>query len=211
MVANKTLETHKFQETHQTNDTEMKFRPALFICDIQERFRSTIFGYDQVISTANRMLKAAKILDLPVYVTTQSRAKLGETVKELDVSRAVINTDKTKFSMMTPEVAQKLPRGTPVAMVGIESHVCVLQTTLDLLKSGHPVYLLTDGISSANREEQPIALKRLARQGAIVTTSESFLFEAMGDAKIDQFRAISALIKEEKNQTRQALETLARL
>lgn len=158
---------------------------------------------------SRRLLKAASILNLPVYVTTQNRAKLGNTVPELDCSRAVVNTDKTKFSMMVSEVRQHLPKGTPVAIVGIESHVCVLQTTLDLLKEGHPVYLIADGVSSANKEEKPIALRRLAQAGATVTSSESFIFEVMGDASIDQFRKVSSLIKEEKEINQKGLETLA--
>lgn len=197
---------------NQQKDDEMnglRMRPALFICDIQERFRSTIFGYPEVVSTARRMISAAGILQLPLYVTTQSRGKLGPTVNELDVSKAVVNTDKTRFSMMVPEIAQNLQKGTPVAIVGIESHVCVLQTTLDLLKAGHPVYLLADGISSANKEEKPIALRRLAQAGATVTTSESFLFETMGDASIGQFREISSLIKNEKTENQKSLDTLA--
>lgn len=194
---------------NQDEMNALRMRPALFICDIQERFRSTIFGYNEVISTARKMVTAAGILNMPLYVTTQNRAKLGPTVSELDISKAIVNTDKTKFSMMVTEIAQKLPKGTPVAMVGIESHVCILQTTLDLLKAGHPVYLLADGISSANKEEKPIALRRLAHAGATITTSESFLFETMGDAAVDQFRQVSTLVKNDKEGTQKSLDTLA--
>ena len=111
----------------------LRLRPAIFVCDIQERFRSVIYSYPEVITTSARLLKAASFLQLPVYVTTQNRAKLGDTVAELDVSGAVANVDKTRFSMYVPGIADKLPKGTPVGIVGIESHICVLQTTIDLL------------------------------------------------------------------------------
>jgi nicotinamidase-related amidase len=71
-------------------------------------------------------------------------------------------------------------------IVGIESHICVAQTTIDLLANGHKVYVLADGVSSCNPQEVPIALDRLRKEGAVVTTSESFLFECMGDAGINE-------------------------
>lgn len=72
-------------------------------------------------------------------------------------------------------------------VVGIESHICVTQTTLDLLKEGHRVYVLADAVSSCNKEEVPIALARLRNEGAAVTTSESWLYECMGDASIPEY------------------------
>jgi isochorismate hydrolase len=67
-------------------------------------------------------------------------------------------------------------------IVGIESHICITQTTLDLLRKKHKVYVIADGVSSCNKEEIPIALARLRHEGAIVTTSESFLYELVGEA-----------------------------
>jgi nicotinamidase-related amidase len=68
------------------------------------------------------------------------------------------------------------------AIVGIESHICVTQTALDLVHQGHKVYVIADGVSSCNKEEVPIALARLRHEGVVVTTSESWLYEAVGDA-----------------------------
>jgi nicotinamidase-related amidase len=130
-----------------------------------------------------------KILNIPIYATTQNRARLGETCSELDVAEAKAHVDKTLFSMWIPEIQKHFPKDQPpreVVIVGIESHICVTQTTLDLLRAGHKVYVLSDGVSSCNPEEIPIALSRLAKEGAIVTTSESFLYECMGDAGIPE-------------------------
>lgn len=192
----------------------LALRPAIFVCDIQTAFRPAIHAYPDVIATSRRVLAAASILKLPVFVTTQNKARLGDTVEELSegISKAVVDADKMKFSMYVPEVAQALKQlgpGTPVAIVGIESHVCVLQTCLDLLKNGHPVYILADGVSSCHAPEKPIALRRMAGAGAVVTTSESFLYEVMGDAGVEGFKGVVGLVKKEREVSRKALETLA--
>ena len=77
--------------------------------------------------------------------------------------------------MCLREITTQLPFSANVAIVGIESHVCVLQTTLDLLDAGHSVYVISDGVSSANKEEIPIALARMRQAGAFISTSESFV------------------------------------
>jgi len=156
------------------------------------------------------MIKAAGILDIPIYATTQNRARLGETCTELDLSTAVEHVDKTAFSMWTPSIAKHFSSASPaeIVIVGIESHICVTQTTLDLLVNGHRVYILADGVSSCNKEEVPIALARLRQAGAVVTTSESFLYECMGDASLPEFRAIAGLVKEFSRDTKEVVSTL---
>ena len=142
------------------------------------------------------------MLKIPIYATTQSRDKLGSTCAELlpYLSSQIASTastppnviehvDKTAFSMWIPEVARHFPASAgqhEIVIVGIEAHICVTQTTLDLLANGHKVYVLADGVSSCNAEEVKIALNRLRAEGAVVTTSESFLYELMGDAGIDE-------------------------
>ncbi|KAI0166237.1 Isochorismatase hydrolase [Xylariaceae sp. FL1272] len=185
-------------------------KPAIFVCDLQEKFRSAIWSFDKVLLTSQKVLKAAKILQLPIFVTTQNGAKLGGTVPEIEglINDAVINVDKTLFSMVTPEVVAKLPDKGEVVIVGIESHICVTQTTLDLLSRGYKVYVLADGVSSCNEQEVPIALARLRSEGAVVTTSESWLYECMGDAGIAEFRDIAKLVKETSADTKTALAGL---
>ncbi|KAL2020254.1 hypothetical protein VTK56DRAFT_8578 [Thermocarpiscus australiensis] len=195
--------------------------PAVFICDIQEKFRSTIHEFDKVILTARKLLLASQTLHLPVFVTTQNRARLGDTVAELTPLLAALGTsslvkadlDKTRFSMWIPELAShphfsSSSSPAEVAIVGIESHICVTQTALDLLAAGHRVYVLADGVSSSNKEEVPVALARLRAAGAVVTTSESWLYECMGDAGIPEFRGMVKLVKETVGDTRAALQGL---
>lgn len=98
-----------------------------------------------------------------------------------------------------------------VAIVGIETHICVTQTALDLIAQGHKVYVLADGVSSCNEGERGIALRRLESEGAVVTTSEGWLYECMGDASIDEFKEIAGLVKETKEKTSEAVQALCKL
>ncbi|KIX05837.1 uncharacterized protein Z518_03810 [Rhinocladiella mackenziei CBS 650.93] len=162
----------------------------------------------------------AKILNIPIYVTTQNAARLGSTVSELTAilpkdSSAPVEVDKTAFSMMVPKLESQLPKhdSTPLSVfiVGIETHICVTQTALDLLALGHRVYIIQDGVSSCNAGERPVALARLAREGCTVITSESLLFELVADANDANFKPISTLVKETKDQTKAAVETFCKL
>jgi nicotinamidase-related amidase len=167
------------------------------------------------------VLKASQILNIPVFATTQLRAKLGETCPELgldaqDGVATKVHADKSAFSMWVPEV-QKAFRALgsesekrECVIVGIESHICVTQTTLDLLREGHKVYVLADGVSSCNPQEVPIALNRLRAEGAVITTSESWLYECMGDAGIGEFKQMSGLVKEYSGKTKENLGALCK-
>lgn len=132
------------------------------------------------------------------------------------------SVDKTRFSMWVPDVAQRFSDEAAAAaanpgqqqppaeviLVGIESHICITQTALDLLANGHKVYVLADGVSSCNREEVGIALARLRAEGARVTTSESVIYELMGDAKCTEFKGIVGLVKETSKSTKDSLQAL---
>ncbi|KAK4546562.1 hypothetical protein LTR36_001779 [Oleoguttula mirabilis] len=194
-------------------------RPVLFICDLQEKFRNAIHEFPRVVSTTQKLLKASQILDIPVFATTQLRSKLGETCPELGLDapggiKTIAHADKSAFSMFVPEVQKAFhtlgPEKKEVVVVGIEAHICVTQTTLDLLREGHKVYVLADGVSSCNPQEVPIALARLRAEGAIVTTSESFLYECMGDAAIAEFKGIAGIVKDYNKATKENLQALCK-
>lgn len=128
------------------------------------------------------------------------------------------HADKSAFSMWIPEIQEafsQLSNGgkekMEVVIVGIESHICVTQTTLDLLREGYKVYVLADGVSSCNAEEVPVALDRLRAEGAVVTTSESWLYECMGDAGIGEFKQMAGLVKEFSGRTREGLQALCKI
>lgn len=189
------------------------------ICDFQEKFRPAIYEFSKIVQTTQKLLKASQILDIPVFATTQLRGKLGETCPELgldapDGVKTKVHADKSLFSMWTPEVQKAFKElgneKRECVIVGIESHICVTQTTLDLLREGHKVYVIADGVSSCNPQEIPIALNRLRAEGAIVTSSESFLYECMGDAGIEQFKEIAKVVKEYNGKTKESLQALCK-
>lgn len=117
--------------------------------------------------------------------------------------------------MLTPAIASRLAAagaGAPaeIAIVGIESHICVAQTALDARRAGHAVRVLADGVSSCNREEVPVALARLRGLGGVaVTTSEAWLYECVSDAGLPEFRDVIGIVKDTAADTKAALRALA--
>lgn len=158
-------------------------------------------GMPAVIDTTRRMVRGARELKLPIVVTEQYPKALGATVIEIksclpDNSPVV---EKTKFSMMVPEVSlhlANLPNVKKILLVGIEAHVCIFQTAIDLIEDGYEVYLVVDGVSSHRLTDRAVALQRMSQSGVLFVTSEMALFQLLGDAKAPAFKAISALAKE---------------
>jgi nicotinamidase-related amidase len=177
---------------------------ALFVCDIQERFRTLISGMPDVIQTSAFLVQVAKVLNLPIFVTLQYPKVFGQTVEEIDLSSVPPENivSKTIFSMMTPEFEQVFKAAAPdtknIILVGIEAHVCVLQTCHDLIKKGYNVYVVCDGVSSQRIYDRTVALHQLQSIGVRLTTAESLVFQMMGSAKFEHFKTISGLIKDRK-------------
>ena len=125
-------------------------RSSLLICDVQERFRNAIYKFDSIAKRSAFLTRCCQELQVPIIITEQNPKALGSTVREikevLDESKAKIFS-KMQFSMLTPEVEEALT-GNQIILCGIESHVCVLQTALDLIEKGHEVHLVCDAISS---------------------------------------------------------------
>lgn len=178
----------------------------LFVCDVQEKFRAVTFQMPTVISSTNTMVSAAKLLNLPIVVTTQSSSRLGTTVSEitknLEDALQVRSFDKMKFSMLVPEVEHHIINNIPerncVLLCGIETHVCVLQTCLDLLEKGYDVHVVSDAVSSSTSYDRSMALTRMRQSGAFITSVESSIFQLADDASNPEFRGISKLIKEHR-------------
>lgn len=108
-----------------------------------------------------------------------------------------------KFSMLVPEtnaVLEKFPERKQVLLVGMETQVCILQTCLDLIEKNYDVYLLVDGITSIRSWERKVALKRLEKEGAILTTYESAVFDLLKDSKDEKFKEILAILKQTKRE-----------
>ncbi|ODO00658.1 hypothetical protein L198_02981 [Cryptococcus wingfieldii CBS 7118] len=197
-------------------------KTVLLICDVQERFRSAIYGFEPLTASICKLVKASQVLGIPNFVTEQNPRALGPTVQEItslldkspDQELNLGRFSKTKFSMITDESWEDdigLPRYKNFILTGIESHICITQTALDALKitGAENIYIPVDAVSSCNKEEVPIALDNLRQRGVQITTSESLLYRLLGDADHPQFKYIAKLVKEEKQNTTEALQTLA--
>ncbi|XP_069135709.1 isochorismatase domain-containing protein 1-like [Argopecten irradians] len=175
-------------------------KTVIFVCDMQERFRPAISYFAEIVEVAGRILEASKLLNIPVIVTEQYPKGLGSTVEELDISHAAGKFDKTKFSMMLPEVEEKLKTlcggdVQHVVLLGIEAHVCVQQTVIDLLSRDIEVHVVADATSSRSQMDRVFAFERFRHSGATVTTSEAVLLQFIGDKDHPQFKPIQQLIK----------------
>ncbi len=175
-------------------------RAMLLIIDVQEAFVSPIKRSKRVIRQCVTMVKAAQLLEVPITVSEQYPKGLGRTVSELqkELDKNQLYPDKTTFSCMAEEKCKEeiLKQGrSQIIVAGIEAHVCVLQTVLDLLELGRDVFVLADAVSSRNNFDCKYALSRMAESGAIVTTTETVILEMTVGSKHPQFKSIQKLIK----------------
>ncbi|KAH9101110.1 hypothetical protein Ae201684P_007296 [Aphanomyces euteiches] len=136
---------------------------------------------------------AAKTLEIPTVVTTQYAARFGPTVPEIQLSPEAKIFDKTRFSMWNDDFkASLVEKPKSIILCGIEAHVCVLQTCLDLIEEGYEVHVPVDAVSSSTSLLRSVAFEQ---SGVYLTTVESVIFQLVGDSNHPQFRAISSLIK----------------
>lgn len=169
---------------------------VLLLIDLQERLVPAIHDNETVVARAVRLAEAARLLDVPVYATEQYPAGLGPTVAPLTAYPSAV-LPKTTFSAANdPGLSGVLPdRPSEIVLAGVEAHVCVLQTALGLLGSGHRVILAADAIGSRNPADQAVAIDRARQHGAEIVTSEMVLFEWLRDAKHPKFREVQKLLK----------------
>ena len=172
---------------------------VLLVVDIQSRFASSIHGWQALVTNATIVARAAAELGVPTIVTEQNPRGLGHTVPELvdALPPGTPTFTKTRFSSITPEVQAALGalhRGS-VLVIGIEAHVCVLQTTLDLLAGGRQPFLCTDCISAGQAGQIEPAFRRMERAGAVPTGALSAIYELLGDAAHPKFKACLEMVK----------------
>lgn len=170
---------------------------CFFLYDIQERFLPVITSVDSVIVNAKRLAMASQILNVPLVVTEQYPKGLGKTADEIPIGHAKIVVEKTKFTMVVPEVEAVMEemQAKQIVVFGVETHVCVQQTVIDLLKRGFEVFVVADASSSRSQTDRTFALERLRGAGAIITTTESILFQLIADKQHPSFKEIQSLIK----------------
>jgi nicotinamidase-related amidase len=175
---------------------------GLLVIDVQEKLLPKVLDAAALERNVGFLVDAARLLGLPVQCTEQYPRGLGPTVPEL-ARRLPERPDKVAFSSCAvPSVVEAFRRAArpKVVLAGIETHVCVLLTALDLLALDFRVYVAVDAVGSRYRLDHDVALRRLERAGAILTTTETCLFEWVGGAGHAQFKAVSALVQERMKQ-----------
>ena len=172
---------------------------ALLVVDVQERLAPHIAGYRRVVWNVGRLIDAARLLGLPVLATEQYPTGLGATVPELAQRLGAGVPSKLSFSCTgCPGLFDPLAdRGVSRILVcGIEAHVCVQQTVLDLLSAGWRVYVPVDAVGSRFEVDYRTALARMDACGATLTTVEAALFEWCQVAGTPEFKQISQLVRQ---------------
>ena len=172
---------------------------ALVVVDVQERLLPSIFEKERVVRNTVRLARGAGVLKVPVLVTEQYRKGIGPTVPE--VVAAIPDfapMEKLAFSACgAGEFVPALKRSnaSDVVLCGIEAHVCVLQTCLDLVAEGFRVFVAADAISSRTPENYRLALERMRAAGASIVSSEMVLFELLEKAGTAEFKQVLELVK----------------
>ncbi len=193
---------HKIQtrKDMETNSRRIHRAAAgLLVVDIQERLLPAIFEKERVVANAVRLLKGAAILGLPVFATEQYRQGLGPTVTEVVGAVPGFSPfEKLNFSACGAKGLMEVLRDAQVKEVilcGIEAHVCVSQTCLDLLDAGLRVFVAADAVSSRTRDNHQIGLERMRSAGASIVSTEMVLFELLEKAGTEEFKQVLALVK----------------
>lgn len=175
-------------------------KTGLLVIDVQEKLFPRVERSCEVLHKINQVVKGFRIFGLPVVVTEQYPQGLGETVQSL---KNVMEPDqqflsKTTFSCLGDENVKNNLLERPLdywVLVGIEAHVCVLQTAKDLLNANKHVAVLNDAISSQSIYDYSSAIAELRDCGARISTTETILFELLGDSKASEFKKISQLVQ----------------
>jgi len=172
---------------------------ALLVIDIQEKILPVIFDNDRVISNSLKLINGFKILNVPVFITEQYPKGLGSTDSRiLSALPDVKPIEKITFSCCgSEELVNNLRENniTQIAVCGIESHVCVVQTVLDLIANDFHVHVASDAVSSRKQFDYEMSLRRMGANGAEISLTESILFEMLNQCDTAEFRAVSKLVK----------------
>jgi nicotinamidase-related amidase len=191
--------------TVEGEDPLTKFAPlkkegsVLVVVDFQEKLVSAVHDSASVLDRAVKMVTAAYALEVPVLFTQQYTAGLGPTHAALKALKPDFShVEKTSFkSFDTPDFLDRLNRlkARTLVFMGIEAHICVLQTALEGLQRGYEVHVLADASGSRNTSNKEIGLDRIRQAGGIVTATELTIYEWIGRSDSDAFRKLLPLLK----------------
>ncbi len=172
----------------------------LVLVDLQERLLPAIVGRERIVKNSVLLLRLARILDLPVVLTTQYRKGLGEIVPEVREGAAGVEPlDKVSFGCFQSEAflsrLSALSGRDQLLLAGVESHICVAQTVLGALEKGYEVHLASDAVGSRTEENSRVGLSRMERAGALLSSAEMAIYELLGRSDGEAFRKMLPYLK----------------
>jgi nicotinamidase-related amidase len=172
-------------------------RTTLVVVDVQEGFRKAVPDFERVAKATATLVEGAEVLGVPIVITEQYPKGLGETAAEVaeHLPDGTHPLEKVVFSAADAE-GFDLGGRDQALLCGVESHVCVSQTAIDLLEAGLEVQVPLDAVSSRTEENKRVGLHKMERAGAVLTSVETSLFELLGKAGTDEFKRIQKLILE---------------
>jgi isochorismate hydrolase len=171
---------------------------ALVVIDVQEKLMNVMPRRAETLASIQKLIGAARILKLPTLVTAQYIKGLGPVCAEIvEATPGITPLEKMTFSCCGSEEflrTLKDLRRQRIILCGIEAHVCVQQTAIDLMKD-YMVYITTDAVCSRKRHDHKVAIERLRDCGAVINTVESAVFELLRESGTEQFKQILPLFK----------------
>jgi nicotinamidase-related amidase len=180
---------------------------VLIVVDEQERLVAAMDRREQVLATSARLVKVAALVGMPIVVTRQYPKGLGDTDPVLlealrraeSAGASVSVVDKVAFDCFGDagfvEALAHLERR-QILIVGMETHICITQTSLAGVRQGFDVHVIADGCCSRDEANHAIALDRMRGAGVVVTVAESIMYELVGEAATDEFRELLKIVKE---------------
>jgi nicotinamidase-related amidase len=171
-------------------------RATLVVIDVQEAFRKAVPTFEDVAAAASTLVQGAAAIGVPIVATEQYPKGLGATVPVIaeQLPSEAERLDKVRFSAAEADGFDLKGRDQAI-LCGIETHVCVMQTALDLLEGGIEVHVAADAVGSRTDENRRLGLERLERAGATVSSVEMALFELLGGSDAEAFKQVQELVK----------------
>lgn len=182
------------------SDFLTKFQAGLLIVDMQEKVFSTVDHGAELLSSTVKLIQGIKIFQVPIIITEQYPQGLGETIRPIRnlLGETIQPFIKTSFSCMADHAISKQILSMPISqwiVVGIEAHICVLQTAKELKRIGREVTVLNDAISSRSIHDFSTAIAEMRAEGIRISSVETVLFELLKDSRTPEFKSINRLIK----------------
>jgi nicotinamidase-related amidase len=170
-------------------------RATLVIVDLQEGFRKAIPDFERIAKATATLIEGAEAIGIPIMISEQYPKGLGETAAEVAERLPAGTKPLQKLCFSAAEAKGFDLGGRDQALVaGIETHVCVNQTVLDLLGKGVEVQVAEDAVGSRSAQNKQVGLHKMERAGAVLTSVETALFELLGQAGTEQFKRVQKLI-----------------